>query len=112
MITENLEVQKITIPQISEAIKSGYTPKVVVNGCDYILELSTMEEKARELENFCNINLKDELIQALKNFSNNPDAIENFSSYLDTHFYKWLDKFAYDPISFIDELKQFSKIGG
>ncbi len=39
MILENLYPQKITLEQIKDAIKAGYTPKVVINGEWYILEL-------------------------------------------------------------------------
>lgn len=50
------------------------------------------------------------LVDALKRFTEKPENIENFSSYLDRHFYKWLDKFANNPLSFICELDQFSKV--
>lgn len=68
--------------------------------------MTTNEIKA--LEKDIEKSYKCELIQAIENFSKNPEALENFSDYLDRHFYTWLEKFAADPIDFICELKMFS----
>ena len=50
------------------------------------------------------------LFEALENFRNNPDAVENFKSYLDYHFDAWRVKSAATPEGFIDELYHFSNI--
>lgn len=52
----------------------------------------------------------DRLFAALDNFNNNPDAVDNFKSYLDYHFDAWREKFAATPEGFIDELYLFSNI--
>lgn len=54
--------------------------------------------------------LINELITAIKGFNENPDALENFESYLNYHFVTWCEKFAYTPDNFINELNHFSKI--
>lgn len=53
---------------------------------------------------------KEMLIDALKRFAENPDAIENLDGYLDRHFSAWCEKYANNPESFIWELDQFSRI--
>lgn len=53
---------------------------------------------------------KNILIEALKRFSENPETIENFSSYLDSHFLTWCEKWAKTPDGFIFELDQFSRV--
>lgn len=50
------------------------------------------------------------LFAALDNFNNNPDAVDNFKSYLEYHFDAWREKFAATPEGFIDELYHFSNI--
>ena len=67
-------------------------------------------KEIKSLEHDLKKTYKSELIKAIQNFNNNPAALENFSNYLETHFYTWLDKFAADPINFICELKMFSEI--
>lgn len=50
------------------------------------------------------------LQDALWNFSDNPEALDNFISYLERHFEKWCIHYANTPINFINELYEFSKI--
>ena len=67
------------------------------------------KQALQDLENY-DIDYRKMLVDALKRFTEKPENVENFSSYLDRHFYKWLDKFANNPLSFICELDQFSKV--
>ncbi len=48
------------------------------------------------------------LCDAIRNFSNNQEALDNFESYLSYHFDTWYKKFASTPNGLIDEFKQFS----
>lgn len=52
----------------------------------------------------------DRLFAALENFKSNPDAAENFKSYLEYHFDAWREKYAATPEGFIEELYHFSNI--
>lgn len=54
--------------------------------------------------------LINDLITAIKSFNENPDALENFESYLNIHFVTWCEKYANTPDGFISELNHFSKI--
>ena len=47
---------------------------------------------------------------ALENFSNHPERIENFISYLENCFSVWYGKYAGTPAGLADELKHFSEI--
>ena len=48
--------------------------------------------------------------EALENFSNHPERIDNFISYLERHFSLWLTKYASTPDGIAYELKTFSEI--
>lgn len=50
------------------------------------------------------------LITAIKNFNENPEALDNLENYLNNHFDAWAAKWANTPEGFINELKQFSEI--
>lgn len=48
--------------------------------------------------------------EALTNFAKNPENIENFCSYLERHFDKWLLKWASTPEGLTEEMLHFSKM--
>lgn len=73
--------------------------------------MENFTKTAIEAKTKYNIDYKIMLIDALKRFSENPATIENFSCYLDQHFFNgYLEKFASSPLDFISELEQFSKV--
>lgn len=47
---------------------------------------------------------------AIKLFSEQPDALENLESYLSYHFGAWLEKYANTPESMAAELYNFANI--
>lgn len=49
------------------------------------------------------------LCDAIKKMVNNENAINNFQSYLEFHFDKWMQKYAYDPDGLTTEFKNFSE---
>ena len=48
--------------------------------------------------------------KALENFSNHPERIENFVSYLERHFSIWMQKYASTPEGLATELLHFSEM--
>ena len=56
--------------------------------------------------------LAEELIEAIKTMANNEESLNNFKSYLSTHFKTWIKKWANTPEGLTAEFKNFSKIGG
>lgn len=54
--------------------------------------------------------LINNLIQAIKNFNNNPGALENLESYLNMHFITWSCTHASNAPGLISELYHFSTI--
>ena len=50
------------------------------------------------------------LAKSLRNFAENPEAIENFESYLSYHFTGWFQKYASTPAGLVSELDHFSNI--
>lgn len=51
-----------------------------------------------------------EVANAIRHFAQNPEAIDNFESYISIHFDKWLEKWASTPGGFASELTHFSHI--
>lgn len=54
--------------------------------------------------------LINDLIQAIKNFNNNPGALENLENYLNRHFITWSCTYASNAPDLISELYHFSTI--
>ena len=54
--------------------------------------------------------LAHEFAEAIRMFSEKPDNIDNFESYLSYHFDVWMEKFAYNPESLTSEVKQFAEM--
>lgn len=52
------------------------------------------------------------LCDAIRKFSENPEAIDNFESYLSHHFDVWFNKFVTTPDGLVSEFNTFSEIGG
>lgn len=52
----------------------------------------------------------ERLTKAIKKLAENPEALENFESYLSQHFDKWFEKYANTPESLAFEFEQFSQI--
>ena len=48
--------------------------------------------------------------EALENFSNHPERIENFIFYLSQHFESWINTYASTPDGIAEELKRFSEL--
>ena len=48
--------------------------------------------------------------QAIIDLAENPDALDNLTSYLSMHFESWLKKFANTPGNMAAELRSFSHI--
>ena len=49
-------------------------------------------------------------ISAVKTMAEKPDNLENFKSYLDSHFSEWLQKYANTPEGIATEMKNFATI--
>ena len=52
----------------------------------------------------------DNLIAALKSFTENPDNLENFESYINRHSDIWFEKYASTPEVLISEMKMFANL--
>ena len=50
----------------------------------------------------------DNLIAAIKSFTENPDNLENFESYINRHSDIWFEKYASTPEGLISEMKMFA----
>lgn len=50
------------------------------------------------------------LCDAIRAFTQSPEALDNFETYLSYHFSTWMDKFASTPECMAEEFEQFSKI--
>ena len=50
------------------------------------------------------------LCDAIRNFNDNPEALENFESYLSHHFSEWLNKWGDTPSGLADEFRNFSRM--
>jgi len=50
------------------------------------------------------------LIEAIKLLADSPEALENLQSYLEQHFNRWLESYAYSPELLAIELKSFATI--
>lgn len=48
--------------------------------------------------------------EAIRQFVNKPENLENFESYLSMHFDKWLEKFANTPENMAVEVKHFAEM--
>lgn len=72
--------------------------------CQTVEEINTTADEIDAAEKV------ETLINAIKAFNNNPDALDNFESYLNRHFTKWCKKYAATPAGFISELQHFSEI--
>lgn len=57
-----------------------------------------------------NETLSKALCDAIRKFAVNPDALDNFESYLAMHFDVWYNKFAHTPDDLVSEFKEFSNI--
>lgn len=49
-------------------------------------------------------------VKAIKEISNKPQNLENLESYLSFNFPEWLKKYASDPESIAEELKNFAEM--
>ena len=63
-----------------------------------------MEKKPENIKNAATV------AEALKNFAENPERIENFIFYLENHFDIWLKDYASTPEDMAAELLHFSTI--
>lgn len=50
-------------------------------------------------------------VAAIRRFAENPEALENFESYLTQHYDIWLTKYANTPDGLTAELSHFAHIG-
>jgi len=50
------------------------------------------------------------LCRAIRNFAENPSALENFENYLSNHFDVWMEKYANTPDDLACEMIGFSEI--
>ncbi len=51
------------------------------------------------------------IVAAIRHFAENPEALENFESYLTQHYDIWLTKYANTPDGLTAELSHFAHIG-
>ena len=47
---------------------------------------------------------------AIKDLAASQEKLDNFESYLSTHFKEWLEKYANTPCDFAAEIKSFSEM--
>ena len=50
------------------------------------------------------------LIASIKSFTENPDKLENFESYINRHSDIWFKKYASTPEGLISEMKMFATL--
>ena len=49
-------------------------------------------------------------VKAVKQIASKPDNLDNLEIYLETHFDKWIEKFANTPENMAAELKHFAEM--
>ena len=60
-----------------------------------------MEKYTSEAEQFCN---------AIREFANKPENLQNLESYLEWHFDKWMEKYASTPDGMAAEMSNFAQM--
>lgn len=51
------------------------------------------------------------ICEAIRQFNESPEALDNFESYLSYHFVAWLKKWADTPAGMAKEFENFSQMG-
>ena len=54
--------------------------------------------------------LAQELVKAIRTFSEKRENLDNFELYLSHHFDVWLEKYANTPENLVSEFKQFAEM--
>lgn len=57
-----------------------------------------------------NERLAKELIEAIRTFTEKPDNLDNFESYLSLHFGVWFEKYANTPEGLVSEFGHFANM--
>jgi len=57
-----------------------------------------------------NQELATTLINAIKEFANKPNNLDNFEGYLSAHFDKWFEKYANTPENLVYEMENFANM--
>lgn len=74
------------------------------------MQSTEKERKRKNMKTKENAEAAAVMIQAIRKFNENPEALENLRLYLENHFDIWMEKFAYNPLNLSYELKMFSEI--
>lgn len=91
----------MNVKEMQAAAAAGFPVHVVVNGEFYDFSGVSADDNKESARILCD---------AIKEFSKNPDALENFENYLSNHFGVWLVQFASTPARIADEFKRFSEM--